>query len=294
MVHLVNPVRRMVRGTRCRTWCLRSHDVSASYEIVAGDPGSPVVLHVPHSSREVSPDARRSILLDDAALEGELDAMTDAWTDRIAEAARAAAARTAPARPTPWAFVNRRSRLVVDPERFPDDREEMLAVGMGAVYTRTSQRTPLREDDPAVTRELVDRYFHPYADALTELVQQRLDACATALILDVHSYPTRALPYEVHQDESRPEICLGVDEHHTPPELVEAARVAFAGFGTVTVNEPFHGTYVPLDFYRTDPRVRSLMIEIRRDVYVDGSGAPIDEAVSALGQATASLLTPPR
>lgn len=42
--------------------------------------------------------------------------------------------------------MNGVSRLVVDPERFTDDAQEpMAAVGQGAVYTRTSDGSALRE-----------------------------------------------------------------------------------------------------------------------------------------------------
>ncbi len=93
----------------------------------------------------------------------------------------------------PWRFVNNLSRLVVDPERFPDEREEMLAVGMGAVYTRTTHREPLRppEDDPT---PLLEAYFHPYATAMTEAVEARVAAAGRAVIIDVHSYPTEPSP----------------------------------------------------------------------------------------------------
>ena len=37
----------------------------------------------------------------------------------------------------------------------------------------------------------------------------------------------------------------------------------------VAVDTPFAGTYVPLDVYGTDPHVTSVMVEIRRDLYLD-------------------------
>jgi N-formylglutamate deformylase len=254
------------------------------WHVVSGHASSPVILHVPHASREIPGDVRDGIVLDDDALAMELIRMTDSHTDVIA--ARASELTDA----APWRFVNAWSRLVVDPERFPDDREEMLSVGMGAVYTATAHGGTLRRSDPAAALALVQRYFEPYAQALGDLVDARLSAAGTVTIIDVHSFPSVALPYELHADLRRPAICLGVDPFHTPPDLLTAARRCFAAFGPVLENEPFAGSYVPLAHWGTTRDVSSMMVEIRRDLYMDEStGAPRPEAVDALGAALAGL-----
>ncbi|MBD0839722.1 N-formylglutamate amidohydrolase [Streptomyces sp. TRM68416] len=255
----------------------------SSYELLPGADDSPVILHVPHSAREIPADVRAGILLDDTALERELDHITDAHTAELAEAAAERAGVT------PWRFVNRLSRLVVDPERFPDEREEMLAVGMGAVYTRTTHRTELRaaDTDPA---PLVERYFLPYAEAMARAVAGRLAATGRAVIVDVHSYPTARLPYELHGDGPRPPVCLGTDAFHTPPGLLAAAEKAFAECGGTGVDSPFGGTYVPLEFYGSEPRVSALMVEIRRDTYMTEPGGPAGPGLTRLASALARLL----
>jgi N-formylglutamate deformylase len=254
-----------------------------SFELVPGAEGSPVILHVPHSARKMPGEVRAGIVLGDSALERELDHIVDAHTAEIAEAA-AQAART-----LPWRFVNRLSRLVVDPERFPDEREEMLAVGMGAVYTRTTQRVRLRPEgfDP---EPLIARYFRPYARAMTAAVADRLGACGRAVIVDVHSYPSEPLPYELHGDGPRPPVCLGTDSFHTPPELVKAAREAFSACGEIGLDTPFSGTYVPLEFYGRDPRVCALMVEIRRDTYMTEPGGPAGPGLHGSAAALAGLV----
>ncbi|MEU3483584.1 N-formylglutamate amidohydrolase [Streptomyces sp. NPDC033754] len=256
---------------------------SRAYEVLAGAPDSPVLLHVPHSSRVIPPDVRDGILLGDEELDRELDHITDAHTAEIAASASATAGLA------PWQFVNRLSRLVVDPERFPDEREEMLAVGMGAVYTRTTHRTALRPGafDPA---PLIDRYFTPYAQGMADAVAGRLAATGRAVVIDVHSYPTEPLPYELHGEGPRPPVCLGTDAFHTPPALLDAAREAFGGFGGLATDTPFAGTYVPLPYYGKDPRVSALMIEIRRDVYMSEPGGAAGTGVRALGAALAALV----
>ena len=93
------------------------------------------VLHVPHSSRFIPAEIRPAILLSDEDLATELLRMTDAYTDELFRLdPRLARMVTSPV-----------SRLVVDPERFPDDAvESMASRGMGAIYTRTSDGSPLR------------------------------------------------------------------------------------------------------------------------------------------------------
>ncbi|MGI5460008.1 N-formylglutamate amidohydrolase [Streptomyces sp. CA-249302] len=254
-----------------------------SFEFLPGADHSPVILHVPHSAREIPAEVRGGIVLDNDALARELDHITDAYTAELAEAAAESA------RLTPWRFVNRLSRLVVDPERFPDEREEMRAVGMGAVYTRTTHREVLRlgDGDP---EPLVERYFRPYARAMTEAVADRLAAAGRAVIVDVHSYPTVALPYELHGEGVRPAVCLGTDSFHTPPELLRTAEEAFAGCGETGLDSPFGGTYVPLDFYGKDARVSALMVEIRRDTYMSEPGGAAGPGLGRLAAALAGLV----
>ncbi|MET8377802.1 N-formylglutamate amidohydrolase [Streptomyces microflavus] len=254
-----------------------------SFRLLPGDADSPVLLHVPHGSRTIPEEVRGGILLDDSALERELDHITDSHTAELA--ARAAAA--SPVRP--WSYVNALSRLVVDPERFPDDREEMRAVGMGAVYTHTTHRERLRGPD-VDQHPLLESYFHPYARAMTEAVDARIAATGRAVIVDVHSYPSAPLPYELHGTGPRPPVCLGTDPFHTPPELRDLAEAAFDGFGGTGIDSPFAGTYVPLKHYGTDRRVTALMIEIRRDTYMSEPGGPAGAGLDALAGALAELV----
>jgi N-formylglutamate deformylase len=251
------------------------------FELTTGDPTSPVVLHVPHASRDLPPGTRAGLLIDDAGLTEELDHLTDAHTDLIAaQAADRAATR-------PWILRHRWSRLAVDPERFPDEREEMRAVGMGAVYTHGFAGRKLRDEDSVRDQAALRTHFEPYAAAVSDLVADRLVACGRAVILDVHSYSTRPLPYELHGAGPRPPVCLGTDPFHTPHALVAAATAAF---GEVALNTPFAGCYVPPAYYSRNPAVTALMIEIRRDGYLREPGGPPTAGLPLLAARLATLV----
>jgi len=119
-------------------------------------------------------------------------------------------------------------------------------------------------------KELLDRYFLSHHEALNVQVRESLFLTDEALIIDCHSFPRYPLPYELDQTPVRPQICIGADEFHTPNELIEALRDAFTSQElSVDINAPFSGSIVPLEYYRTDSRVHSVMIEVRRDGYVN-------------------------
>ena len=252
--------------------------MASNFEIISGNPNSQIIIHVPHSARFIPEDVRRDILLSDVNLETELDSMTDSLTAEIV--LHATAGLTNP----PTLFMNKFSRLVIDPERFPDEREVMNKIGMGAVYLKTSTGSQLRKADFDGS-ELIANYFDPYAKAFTELVETTLQKFNEVIIIDFHSYRAEQHINAVNHGQERPPVCIGTDEFHTPPELSQKARSHFSIFGPIVFNQPYSGTYVPLDFYGTEPRVKSLMLENRADLLVDeklNPGPKFDEYSAVL------------
>ncbi len=229
--------------------------------ILPGDPESRVIIHVPHGGLFVPEIEIPTFTLKGAELEAEARLMADIHTDLVAREVYQNANLK------PWVFINNLSRLVVDPERFADESEEMNSVGMGFAYEKTSGQGSLREVGEALSNHLLATYFEPYSVALTALTSRVLGEHEKATIIDLHSYAVEALPYELHKEDARPAVCLGVDDFHTNQELLVGARNAFEALGSVAVNAPFKGTYVPLEFYGKDSRVQSIMLEIRKDTY---------------------------
>lgn len=144
------------------------------------------VLHIPHSSQEIPPDLRHTLLLDDDALEQELLRMTDRYTDLLfAQAPDDACAVTYPV-----------SRLIVDPERFvPDSEEPMAACGMGVIYTHTSDGQPLRHPPSSGERDaLLERFYNPHHCALTAAVSAALSEHDSALGSTATAFPPGRCP----------------------------------------------------------------------------------------------------
>lgn len=147
----------------------------------------------------------------------------------------------------------------------------MASRGMGVIYQRSSLSGPLRREISGEEREaLLARFYRPHHQALTEAVQRALDTQGNCLIIDAHSFGSKPWPYEPDQTSNRPEICLGTDPFHSPPELVYFAVGAFKAQGfSVDLDKPFAGALVPMRYYQINRNVWSIMVEVRRDLYMD-------------------------
>ncbi|MDO8468148.1 MAG: N-formylglutamate amidohydrolase [Candidatus Peribacter sp.] len=220
------------------------------------------VLHIPHASMVIPDHIRSAFLTTDDELHRELQRMTDRYTDELF------------ALPGEFATTVRFpvSRLVVDPERFMEDSEEPMAkIGMGVIYTRTSEGLTLRLKPTQKEREgLLGWYYKQHHDCLTWAVARILEKQGFCLIIDAHSFSSKPLPHEPDQSPDRPEICIGTDPFHTPHMLSMVAAEAFQKCGfSVAIDRPFQGALVPMKYYRKEKRVFSVMIEVRRDLYMD-------------------------
>ena len=223
----------------------------------------PLVLHIPHSSKLIPENLKDQFILGAQELEREVNLITDHFTDWILSPLGVLAENQ---------IVAPISRLVVDMERFCDDKLEIMSeIGMGVIYEKGSQLQPIRRKLSADEKQtLLDQYYishHKKLEARTQLMLQRYEK---AIIIDVHSYPQQALPYERDHAQKRPEICIGTCDYHTPKALAAYLVEAFQKEGfEVGLNTPFAGTLIPSKYWKNNTCVIGFMIEIRRDVYMD-------------------------
>jgi len=245
----------------------------------------PFILHIPHSGKCIPDDVREHILLNDNQLSHELLAMTDAFTDELFSMGISLGGA---------ALVNNLSRLVIDPERYSRDEDEIMASrGMGMVYRRTSDMQFLRNPDTysKERQRIINRYLRSYNDAVTRLVAYQMTKFGRCLILDCHSFPSKPLMYELDQEIDRPEICFGTDDFLTPPEIVDSLMSLCGFYGlSYKLNKPFAGTYVPMLYSGGDKRISSVMIEVRRDLYMDESTGDRKPAFSEIKRVIDSMI----
>ena len=213
-----------------------------------------IILHIPHSSTYIPESFQVS---EGVSLEHELERMTDWFTDELFDFGGAAK------------LVFPYSRLYCDVERFRKDSDEpMASKGMGVCYISTSFGSKLREVSGREKAFIKSTLYDKHHKKLESLVDAALEAQRRVLIIDCHSFSNVQLPHE--ESSVRPDICIGTNDFHTPLALIEHLQSYFENAGlSVAINEPFSGTMVPLKHYHKDRRVRSIMIEVNRKLYLN-------------------------
>lgn len=211
---------------------------------------STFLLHIPHSSFYIPDESKFRVDLSE-----ELLLSTDVATDIIFDVEG----------------VNKHlchfSRLFCDVERFIVD-EKMDKFGRGFYYTKTNDGKELRSFSEKDRSYILENYYNPYHKEVTSIVDEILNKNNIVHIIDCHSFNDKKFSFE--REGLRPDICLGVDEYHTPKYLVDYLKNIFESYNfKVEINFPHSEAFVPLKYYHLDNRIKSIMIEINKKLYMN-------------------------
>jgi len=218
----------------------------------------PIVAHIPHAGTEIPDAVRDQFLPCPGELWREVAIVTDWYTDELF--GLPGIARTQ----TPI------SRVVLDVERFVDDKQEaQAAVGQGVIYSHDTRGRQIRR---ALSDEergaLLDNYYHPWHLKLEMDIEQQLGRWGHCLLLDCHSFPAEAFENRAPYEVAPPDICLGVHSANTPRWLIDSCHRLFESRGySVSVNFPYAGCLVP-DRFAGNSQVPAIMLEINRGLYL--------------------------
>ena len=217
-----------------------------------------ILIHLPHSSYFIPQEYKHLFLIDEKELKKEQLLMTDSYTDELFNTKNKK-------------IIFPISRLICDVERFRNEQdEEMTKQGMWVCYTKTHNQKNLKKVTKAHKQEILNKFYDKHHQVFENEVENILNTNKKCLIIDAHSFSSKALPYELYKEDARPDICLGTDDFHTNKEITNYFKKAFKDKGyEVKINSPFKGTIVPLKFYKQEKRVQSIMIEINRSIYMN-------------------------
>ena len=217
-----------------------------------------LILHIPHASLRI-PDYSH-YLLPRYTVDAEALHLTDLYTDELFAATLGDAVIQA-------GFC----RVYCDVERFDNDAlEPMSRFGMGAAYVRCDDGRELRQLTATQRNEILRNYYEPHHAKLTDAVDAALARVGQARIVDCHSFPDTPLRCSLYQGDAQFDFNIGTDAFHTPLEWIEASVKFFAYRSfRLGIDEPYAGSIVPIKHYNKDNRVKSIMLEINRNLYMN-------------------------
>lgn len=215
-----------------------------------------LILHLPHASTLLP--FKEGYCVSDEILNQEMLKLTDWYTDDLFGNEIDCSIKA------PF------SRIFCDTERFSEDDEEVMAqFGMGVLYEKTDDGKLLRKITPELRTRILNEYYWKHHNHLTEAVRFQLKQFDTATIVDCHSFPHIRINRALDKSEFRPDFNIGTDVFHTPHKLIDASVKYFESKGfSLGVDQPYSGSIVPMEYYKKDKRVQSMMLEINRGLYL--------------------------
>jgi len=223
------------------------------------------LIHLPHYGVEIPTEYLGDYLLTKEELQENIYEYADLYTDKLFDDLYKQFG----------GVKNKYSRLFFDPERFFDDEcEEMQKkYALGWFYENSIlDKKPLRS---IKNKEAISKYYIQHHQELNMKTQAKLDKYGKCTIIDCHSFSNRK--YWFHDEEfDLPDICIGYEDFHKDQELVDMIIEQFKEYD-IQINKPYSGSLVPNDYYKKNPNVKSVMIEINKKLYLDNNTVLKDE-----------------
>lgn len=216
-----------------------------------------LILHIPHSSINIP--LKDGYVVSHEILQSEILKLTDWYTDDLFNSEEDVM------------VIAPFSRIFCDPERFPDDEQEIMAkFGMGVLYEKTDNGDSMRVVSPELRKQILEEYYWKHHYRLNSAVNKQLEQYNKAVIVDCHSYPEIPIERSLIKSSFRPDFNIGTDAYHTPKILIDASIDFFEQKGfSLGIDEPYTGSIVPLEHYQKNKSVQSIMLEINRRLYLE-------------------------
>jgi N-formylglutamate deformylase len=216
-----------------------------------------LILHIPHSSTNIP--FLDGYVDDENKIQNEIVKLTDWYTEELFFSE------------TDTMIVAPFSRLFCDVERFINDDEEIMSkVGMGATYELFDDGTLLRKLTPKLRKKILKDYYHKHHIAFNVEVDRQLKQYGKVLILDCHSFSPIPFNRDLDKNTNRPDFNIGTDTFHTPNKLIDKTIQFFDNLSySCGLNWPYNGSIVPINHYQKNKNVKTIMLEINRNLYLN-------------------------
>ena len=236
-------------------------------------PGSAVIFASPHSGRDYPSALLAESVLDKRSLRSS----EDAFVDLFLQTAPQAGAPVLSAR-IPRAYVDfNRAASELDPALITGvsarGLNPRISSGLGVIPRVVAGGRAIYRGKItlAEARHRLHRYWHPYHDKLTELMEAQRQQFGRAILFDMHSMPRDAVSMSGQHTTLRPDIVLG-DRFGAAArsDLTDTVARIFSDAGLrVARNSPFAGAYITQRYGMPSIGQHAIQIEIDRSLYMD-------------------------
>ena len=134
-------------------------------------------------------------------------------------------------------------------------------------------------------------YYWKHHEKLSQAVDNQLNRFGTALIIDCHSYPSNPLKRDLDKNPVRPDFNIGTDTYHTSQKLIDLSVNFFEKKGySLGIDWPYKGSIVPIEHYKKNSNVQTIMLEINRALYLKEPSNDKSENYSEIKKITAEFI----